>query len=237
MDEMASTLALLQLLPDPNQDLFIQALNEFIIFPKLPLELRHKIWRDTFPKGRNFYQTRLYVDLPNWCRRQLPRPPISSRTSRESRDETLRHYKVLKLPRPSRLPNSKLECIFWNPKTDSLTSPWLDWIYLNVVTSKLAQVDLQWEHFINSITSLKITCVQKISGYSWDIDAFERELLKYPELTELRIIDIRREDERQQCGEITEDYLGFFKDLFIKRATSPLDGRKYPMPKLIVSRL
>jgi 2EXR family len=233
MDEIACPLALFQLLPDPNQDLSIQTLSEFTLFPKLPLALRQKIWRDTFPKGRNFYQNQLY---DNVCLRQVPRPPISSQISPESRDETLRHYKILKLPRSSRLPNSKPEYIFWNPKTDSITCPWFDWIFLSLVTARLAQADLQWEHFIYSIASVEITCVQNLSGYSYDIDSFERELLKYPGLTELHVIDCRRENDRQEYGEITGDYLWFFKDLFIKRATSALDGRKYPMPRIIVSR-
>jgi len=218
-------------LPDSNQDLYLQVyLDEFYPFLNLPPELRQKIRGDAFPKGRSFYQTRFLVDWPNWCRRQLPRPSISSRISRESRDETLRHYKVLKLPRPSTLPNSKLEFIFWNMICQFINSN-----NLSLVTSRLAEFDWRWEHFIHSIANLKITCVQSLSNYRFEIDYFETELLKYSELTELQLIDIRKENECQQYGEITGDYLRFFKDLFIKRATSPLGGRKYPMPKLIVS--
>ena len=230
---MTGTLTLFQLLPDPNQNLSIQTLSEFTLFPKLPLELRQKIWSEAFPKGRNFYLTQLNVSC---CLRQVPRPPVSSRISRESRDETLRHYKVLKLPRPSRFPNSKPECIFWNPKTDSITCPFVDWAFLSLATSRLALVDLQWENFICSVASLKIACVHNLSNYIYDIDSFERDLLKYPGLTELHFIDCRTESTRQIYGEITGDYLCFFKDLFIRRATSALDGRKYPMPKIIVSR-
>ncbi|KAH6666688.1 hypothetical protein B0J14DRAFT_604158 [Halenospora varia] len=40
-------------LPDVYQKLYVQQLlNDFTLFPSLPLELRRKIWRFTFPGPR-----------------------------------------------------------------------------------------------------------------------------------------------------------------------------------------
>jgi hypothetical protein len=228
MDEMAGALALLQLLPDPNQDLSIQTLSEFTLFPKLPLELRQKIWRHTFPKGRHYSSDVWFL--------RAPEHPISSQVSRESRDETLRHYHVLKLPKSPSYPKLIHKCFFWNVKRDGIICSFANFIRL-FVGSELIEADFQWEHFTDHVASLKILCFQNLSDYSYDLDSFERELLKYQGLTELQVIDCRGENGWEEYGEITEDYLWLFKNLFIKRATSALDGRKYPMPKLIVSRL
>jgi hypothetical protein len=52
----------------------------------------------------------------------------------------------------------------------------------------------------------------------------------------LHVIDCRRENDSQEYGDITGDYLSLFENLPVKRATSALDGRKYPIPKIIVSK-
>jgi hypothetical protein len=41
-------------LPDPSMELCIQPLQEpsFHVFPKLPIEMRFKIWGKTLPNGR-----------------------------------------------------------------------------------------------------------------------------------------------------------------------------------------
>ncbi|KAF8851697.1 hypothetical protein BDZ45DRAFT_750422 [Acephala macrosclerotiorum] len=49
-------LRLFKELPDPNYGLFPQPcdnLHLFTLFPKLPLELRQKVWRFGFPKPRS----------------------------------------------------------------------------------------------------------------------------------------------------------------------------------------
>lgn len=49
------TFALMRELPDFDQEVSTQVLcklDEFTVFPKLPTEMRLKIWRFTFPPGR-----------------------------------------------------------------------------------------------------------------------------------------------------------------------------------------
>lgn len=60
---------------------------KFTLFPKLPLELRLKVWRESFPAGR-------HVSLATNSG-PPPRLPTSLRVNRESRAETLRFYVVL----------------------------------------------------------------------------------------------------------------------------------------------
>jgi hypothetical protein len=175
-------------------------------------------------------------DITPWMPGSCGHPNIQSAPKSESRDETLRHYHVLKLPNSPRYPKLIHKCFFWNVKRDGIICPFDNFIHL-FVGSELIEADFQWEHFTDYVSSLKILYFQNLRGYSYDIDSFERELLKYPGLTELHVIDCRGENGLEEYGEIAEDYLWFFKDLFIKRATSALDGRNYPMPKLIVSRL
>ena len=75
-------------LPDPNQELFR---SEFLLFRKLPIELRLKIWRSSFPAER---RVNAWIDL-NGCRSvHFPGRLISACVSRESRAETLKHYQV-----------------------------------------------------------------------------------------------------------------------------------------------
>lgn len=86
-----SHMVLLHELPDPHAELHVQQhLNDFQVFPELPIEIRLKIWRATFPKGR----TLNFDKVPFPCR--LP-PPITHRVNRESRRETFAHYQIFRL--------------------------------------------------------------------------------------------------------------------------------------------
>jgi hypothetical protein len=69
----------------PQQNIIVD--QDFHPFPKLPIELRLQIWRETFPKARNVY---LGVQCCN--RRPCADLPVMLMVSRESREETLRHY-------------------------------------------------------------------------------------------------------------------------------------------------
>lgn len=116
MADSVHTLALLQdELPDPEQELYFQRFPTatFHLFPKLPAELRIKIWRHTF-------RTRCITIFENGYRRgpfgsgpkpdpyrptayiRFPVPPITSRINGESRYETLKHYQYLD-PQASRI--------------------------------------------------------------------------------------------------------------------------------------
>lgn len=65
-------------------------LTVFVIFPRLPIELRLKIWTLSFPCGRT---ARLDLDTSTQRtpRDQLP-PTLFA--NRESRSETLKHYPI-----------------------------------------------------------------------------------------------------------------------------------------------
>ncbi|KAF8863002.1 hypothetical protein BDZ45DRAFT_798630 [Acephala macrosclerotiorum] len=99
-------------LPDPDQQLYLQLGKnlKFDPFPKLPIELRVKIWRYGFPRPRHVcLETGYGIDINifrgcsssstkkvrnyhNFITRPLP---ITLKINKESRLETLRHYTVL----------------------------------------------------------------------------------------------------------------------------------------------
>jgi hypothetical protein len=96
LQEHALRLTLFDELPDKERELFPG--KSFLLFSKLPLELRRKIWRATF--------TPRHVDLsiydcvvtprPRWSinidKHRLPYLPITLSVNRESRAETLQYY-------------------------------------------------------------------------------------------------------------------------------------------------
>ncbi|KAH6666690.1 hypothetical protein B0J14DRAFT_568202 [Halenospora varia] len=99
VDAALALLAFKLVLPDPQGDLAIQhPLEHFTLFPKLPLELRRKIWCHSFPTGRNFVQHRIISTPMNRLPeskvyRKFHPPPIAHAINKESREEFLLHYK------------------------------------------------------------------------------------------------------------------------------------------------
>jgi hypothetical protein len=69
----------------PQQNIIVD--QHFHPFPKLPTELRLQIWREAFPKARN-----VYLGVQCCTRRPGADLPVTLMVSRESREETLRHY-------------------------------------------------------------------------------------------------------------------------------------------------
>lgn len=107
MAEVEINLSLFLLeLPDPNEDLYLQpsyTLNTFDVFPKLPIELRHKIWKYTFPGRRYVCMDIIFCGdsgtLGERCSRydhlsETEQLPIALSINRESRQETLRTYSL-----------------------------------------------------------------------------------------------------------------------------------------------
>jgi hypothetical protein len=97
--DLAEALNLLQVLPDPDRELYIQRLSEFTLFPKLPIEVRLMIWGLSFPNTTHFATTcwampSYALGVPFSLRRHSP---STSRVNIESREETLKHYHVVKL--------------------------------------------------------------------------------------------------------------------------------------------
>ncbi|KAH6666682.1 hypothetical protein B0J14DRAFT_196953 [Halenospora varia] len=89
-------------LPDADQQLFVQTiLNEFTLFPSLPLELRLRVWKFTFPPPRTMIMTSNVVNyisdydvLPGspYIFTRFYAPPIAYGINHESHTEVLRHY-------------------------------------------------------------------------------------------------------------------------------------------------
>jgi hypothetical protein len=111
--------------------------REFTPFPKLPVELRHKIWKNSFKKRhveldiRSLYMDNLgtaYDDGPD----PAPSPyiPATLSVNRESRAETMRFYhavyvpdsgsRALLLPSSESLSDSKCSPGWVNPAIDSI---------------------------------------------------------------------------------------------------------------------
>ena len=103
-----------------NERAFVR--NKFTLFPKLPLELRRKVWRESFPAGRH-----VSLDTNSGS---SPRLPTSLRVNRESRAETLRFYIVLfksDLHKDKKITQQNEIPFCFNPARDSL---WLSISFL-----------------------------------------------------------------------------------------------------------
>lgn len=76
-------------LPDVDMDLFVQDLcpKTFTIFPKLPLELRHMVWRASFPASRRIKVRMDYKHHQKyWWYSHLT--PVTFHVNKESRAES-----------------------------------------------------------------------------------------------------------------------------------------------------
>ena len=135
---------------DPEQS--GRDLLEFTLFPKLPIEIRLKIWRTTFPRGKMVHLGDECILRSMGCGRltigtsqQPPTPfyplrveietplPVTLRIDSESRHETLRHYIIvhrtgLGLPpsAPARMRKARPFC--YNPKLDTA---WITYVLGN----------------------------------------------------------------------------------------------------------
>jgi hypothetical protein len=111
INDLAESLSLLRVLPDPDQELYIQKLSEVTLFPKLPIEVRLMIWDFSFPNTTHFatccWSMPSYgLGVPFSFRRYSP---STSRVNIESREETLKYYHVVKL-------SAEHSCrLWWHP--------------------------------------------------------------------------------------------------------------------------
>ncbi|KAL3417918.1 hypothetical protein PVAG01_10928 [Phlyctema vagabunda] len=90
------------------------SLTSFECFPALPLELRLKIWRHTFPAFRIVGISHQFASHQFTGWRSPDASPITLQVNQESREETLKHYK---LSFGTRLAPAT---IYFNSKLDSL---------------------------------------------------------------------------------------------------------------------
>ncbi|CZR68831.1 uncharacterized protein PAC_18731 [Phialocephala subalpina] len=187
-DDLFNFSAMVYELPDPNQELSIQLfkpLDVFHPFPELPIEIRLRIWRLTFPKHRNMNLDPCYGlrtrDMAKWLRpRTIRELPVTLCINQESREEALRHYTILyqgdlpgakkslrhRLPYLNVYSRSRFRicdrpfCI--DPRKESL------WIYGRATTDGcellcrqrwLEYVDSKLPGGLKSIRSLEVLCV------------------------------------------------------------------------------
>jgi hypothetical protein len=151
------------------------AREKFTLFPKLPLELRLKVWRESFPAGR-------HVSLATNSG-PPPRLPTSLRVNRESRAETLRFYVVLfksDLHKDKKITQKNEIPFCLNPARDSM---WLSIGFLltrpNYNTDSLNvwmdYIDLKLPGGCHSIQILELREITTASMYSvpgrWSAEA------------------------------------------------------------------
>jgi hypothetical protein len=106
------------------------ALDTFTLFPKLPIEIRFKIWKYSFPRGRevNFADELIFKAMSAEARGAFVQfedsnpPPATLWINKESRQETLKHYYAVFRGDRSSIAGEKkrIEKPFcYNPKLDT----------------------------------------------------------------------------------------------------------------------
>jgi hypothetical protein len=135
----------------PGRDLL-----EFTLFPNLPIEIRLKIWRTAFPRGKMVHLGDEYMlrnmgggRLTFGTSQQPPPPfyplrveietplPVTLRINSESRHETLKHYIIvhrtnLELPQSEPARIRKVRPFCYNPKLDTA---WITYVLRNKTLS------------------------------------------------------------------------------------------------------
>jgi hypothetical protein len=224
MEAAIAALEMLQLLPDPDQELSIQQLSEFTLFPKLPIEIRLMIWRFTFRKAVSHYIQRHTDD--SWLKFPAD-SPISSSVNRESRQETLRYYHVLE---EAEAYGDQRFRTFWN-KEDSIVGNFYDLICETPI------YDRNFVDFAAAIGSVKIQfsyicdncCDARVFGHH------DKALGYYMNLSELHIID--RFDELQNMFGINRDEcIQKLRNVFEEIVAKDIKGSNFSVPRITVSR-
>jgi hypothetical protein len=180
-------------LPDPNEELYYQYPHTFRLFPKLPLEIRVNIWRQTFPRRTHMIFNGPYKPFPCFRVRYTPPPPVSSRVNFESRQETLRHYKVLQTSTLCTCYSLRPKTLYFHPEIDILRG----WdTHLKVPNNIERDWDYHFkvslEEFASSVRFLEMICVSLDHDEEEDeIEICEEGILgNFDALQKLRILDI-----------------------------------------------
>jgi len=103
MDDVVANLALLTMeLPDADQQLFPLSLGIFEPFGKLPMEIRLMVWRAALPRPCIVHLETECVwaqatpfNRRFWEQKNAPPYPVCLYVNRESRTETLKHYRLV----------------------------------------------------------------------------------------------------------------------------------------------
>jgi hypothetical protein len=197
ISDLAESLSLLRVLPDSDRELYIQQVSEFTLFPKLPDEVRLMIWDLSFPNTTHFATTcwsmpSYLLGTPFSCH---PYSPITSRVNVESREETLKHYHVVKLSSENSCvnwwhPSLKDRTIFtyFNPKTDAFSTTGIDIEVFNKEPFS-SPTSPSWWNLLAAIKTLKITFDWWEDDPNFEILLQENGLKAFTGLERLYVLD------------------------------------------------
>jgi hypothetical protein len=197
LEEWTKSLNLLRALPDPDRELYIQKLSKFTLFPKLHVEIRLMIWDLTFPNTTHFATTcwsipSYRLGVPFSLRRYSP---STSQVNVESREETLKHYHVVKLGPEGRWPRwwhlsrpSRHTFTYFNPKTDAFWTT-----SFNIEAFKKEHLGFpfspSWLNLLAAIKTLKITFDWWEGDPNFEIPLQENGLKAFTRLETLYVLD------------------------------------------------
>jgi hypothetical protein len=241
LEELTESLNLLRVLPDPDRELYIQKLSEFTLFTKLPVEVRLMIWDLSFSSTTHFATTcwsmpSYLLGAPFSFRRYSP---ATSRVNVESREQTLKHYHVVKL-------SSENSCLKWwhpslagrhtftyfNPNTDAFMTTGVDIEVFNkeVIGSP------SWLNLLAAIKTLKITFDWWEDDPNVEIMLQENGLKAFTGLERLYVLDTSNPDIfwQMKCrGSLARRVIIYLTKVFEDLA---LSGVKCSVPKVVIMR-
>jgi hypothetical protein len=159
-------------LPDPEIQLYIQLgkdLDTFTLFPRLPLELRLKIWRRAFPKPRLVHIgpscSVCYCWSHDYLKAKVQHIPllVTLRINSESRTETLKFYTVI-----------------WRDEKDNLRQPLYfdhtrDKLYMGYCHDSDDQQLLDW---VKQLKSNALGRLEKVNNLEFDGVWFQDRFFK-----------------------------------------------------------
>ena len=149
---------------DAEQTSTMTALETFDLFPKLPIELRLKIWKLSFPIGRHitfpFLKPANYILPPFEDRSEFP---VTLRINHESRTETLKNYSVVFHG------NSRKETAFVYSPTFDIT--WMDFFFGHNEPDTMDALVSKWQAKVPKHFSE--TKVLEVRHWDWHCGVFD----------------------------------------------------------------
>jgi hypothetical protein len=165
------------------------SLNEFTLFPKLPVELRLKIWRAALPGPRIIeayydYEESVNGDISDGVIRTNQPPPVLLSVCHESREETLRKY--ITICKPENFREVEHCHLLMGPSKDTLFIPYAN----SNLSEHYLQATLVWGDFYSE------EALDKIRYFAIDTDVWDQYahghaecISKFRKLVELTLID------------------------------------------------
>lgn len=238
---LAKSLSQLRVLPDSNRELYIQRLSVFTLFPKLPTEVRLMIWDLSFPNTTHFATT--CWSMPSYL---LGAPfslhrysPATSRVNVESREQTLKHYHVVKLSSENSCRNwwhpslaGRQTFTYFNPKTDAFLTTSVDIEVFN----KEPFGSVSWLNLLAAIKTLKITFDWWEDDPNVEVLLRENGLKAFTGLERLYVLDTSNPDIfwQMKCrGSLARRVIIYLTKVFEDLA---LSGVRCSVPKVVIMK-